>query len=306
MVNDANNSTKHYRFAVTPESWGVSRPNHCDDLDWTHVLDDSIKAGFSGIELGAYDNFPVDPSQLKDVLGIRKLTVVAESLSERLWDRTRTDETVKQARQTCQQLNALGGRYLVLSDKVNDIRSRYAGMTHLAPRLEQPQWRTMMSTIKLIADIAMYDYGIRVVVHPHAGSYIEFEDEVTQTLDDIPYEKVGLCMDVGHFVYAGMDPVAWIRDCIFRLEHIHFKDISHKQLKRCLNSQMIDYQDAGQFEIIKSVGEGDIDFASIRETLDTYDYRGWITLDLNQPEDNRIKPGDRVYASMHHLKQQNY
>ncbi|MED4648744.1 TIM barrel protein [Bacillus inaquosorum] len=74
----------------------------------------------------------------------------------------------------------------------------------------------MMSHIRTIAERAWKRYGVRAVIHPHAGGYIEFEDEIQQLLKDIPYDIAGLCLDTGHLYYSKMDPEQWLRECADR------------------------------------------------------------------------------------------
>ncbi|MEK4536409.1 hypothetical protein NST21_13915 [Peribacillus sp. FSL K6-1552] len=54
----------------------------------------------------------------------------------------------------------------------------------------------MMTHIRILAERAWTKYGVRSVVHPHAGGYIEFEDEIKKLMQDIPHEIAGLCL--GH------------------------------------------------------------------------------------------------------------
>ena len=53
----------------------------------------------------------------------------------------------------------------------------------------------MLGQIGQVGDVARR-HGLRPVVHPHAGGYIEFEDEVERLVDDM---DVDLCIDTGHF-----------------------------------------------------------------------------------------------------------
>ena len=34
------------------------------------------------------------------------------------------------------------------------------------------------------------EYGVRPVIHPHAGGYIEFADEIEKLVKDIPYPQL--------------------------------------------------------------------------------------------------------------------
>lgn len=116
--------------------------------------------------------------------------------------------------------------YYVIIDQVNELRGKFAGQAETAPRLGLAEWKQMMSHIKEISRITWEIYGIRSVVHPHAGGFIEFGDETIQLLNDMPSEIAGLCLDTGHLYYAGLNPADWLEKCADRLDYIHFKDIN--------------------------------------------------------------------------------
>ena len=52
----------------------------------------------------------------------------------------------------------------------------------------------------------------RSVIHPHAGGYIEFADEIRRIVQDVPYSNMGLCLSTGHLYYSGNDLVQWLGD----------------------------------------------------------------------------------------------
>ena len=302
MIN-TNKKHDRYRFAAAPCSWGVGNPQCPDSPVWRNLLQEASEAGYSSIELGPYGYFPTDGSMLKDELSLRGMSIISGRVFEPLWDRTRLEETLSKTRKVCQLLHAVGAKQLVIVDAVNDIRERFAGISEQAPRLDKPRWRTMMSTIRCIADIAMYDYGIRAVVHPHAGSYLEFDDEISRMLEDVPYEKAGLCLDTGHFVYAGLEPAQWMKECTFRLEHVHFKDVCSQRLEYCLNSQMVGFRDACDFGVLRSVGEGDIDYCAIKDALDRVQYDGCITLQQLRDPESEITPFEDARRSLNYLRE---
>ena len=93
----------------------------------------------------------------------------------------------------------------------HDERDYAAGHSDRAPRLDADAWAGMVGNIRAIAELARDRYGVRAVIHPHAGGYIEFEDELDRIAADVPADLAGLCLDTGHLDYSGMDPVATIR-----------------------------------------------------------------------------------------------
>ena len=83
----------------------------------------------------------------------------------------------------------------------------------------------MISNIRAIGELARDGYDVRAVIHPHAGGYIEFEDELDRVAEDVPAEIAGLCLDTGHMDYSGMDPIETLRRYAGRTDYIHLKDI---------------------------------------------------------------------------------
>ncbi len=166
---------------------------------------------------------------------------------------------------------------LVVIDSVNDVRSKYAGLPDEAPRLDEAHWQHMMETIRWVATIAR-EKGIRAVVHPHAGGYIEYKDEIDRMLEEVSAEDAGLCLDTGHLYYAGMDPVHSLAEYAFRLEYVHFKDIHKDRLENAIERRTGFWQACAD-GVMRPIGEGDIDYAGVEAALKQIGYEGWITIE---------------------------
>lgn len=93
-------------------------------------------------------------------------------------------------------------------DLSHEERDYAAGHSDRAPRLDEGQWGRMMEHIRGICRKAG-EYGVRPVIHPHAGGYIEFTDEIEALVRDISYELAGLCLDTGE---GAMCPIG--RGCL--------------------------------------------------------------------------------------------
>lgn len=96
--------------------------------------------------------------------------------------------------------------YLVIIDWGHNEREYDAGHPERALRLPNKDWDKMMVHIRSLADRAWENYRVRSVIHPHAGGYIEFEDEINRLLHDIPYETAGLVWIQGIYIFQ-----KWIR-----------------------------------------------------------------------------------------------
>src|SRR5690606_24986173 len=118
-------------------------------------------------------------------------------------------------------------------------------------------------------------YGVRAVIHPHAGGYIEFEDEIEQLVADIPAEVAGLCLDTGHLYYSKMDPVSWLRRYAGRIDYLHFKDIDPKVYAEVM-AEPVDFFAACARGVMCPIGRGVLDYDAIHALLKALDYQGYI------------------------------
>lgn len=225
-------------IAGAPCCWGVDDPKNPYLPPWERVLQEASQAGYKGIELGPYGYIPMDIERVQAELLKNNLSIIAGTIFDDLVSESHLGNLLEQVDEICSLITKLpfsfqdkeerfrfSPPYLVLIDWGHDERDYKAGRPDQAKRLSKKEWNRMMSHIRTIAERAWKQYGVRAVIHPHAGGYIEFEDEIQQLLKDIPYDIAGLCLDTGHLYYSKMDPEQWLRDYADRVDYIHFKDI---------------------------------------------------------------------------------
>ena len=190
--------------------------------------------------------------------------------------------------------------YLTVMDWGHDERDYNAGHSDRAPRLSDEDWNRMMSHIKGIAEKAA-SWGVRAVVHPHAGGYIEFADEIDKLARDIPKEIAGLCLDTGHLRYSGMDPVTWLRKYADRLDYIHFKDIDEKVYNEVLSEHIRFFEGCGKGSMCP-IGTGMLDYPAIYKVLtEEIHYNGYITVEQERDPRNVATSLRDVKASCDYL-----
>src|SRR5262249_38421338 len=102
--------------------------------------------------------------------------------------------------------------------------------------------------------------GLDVALHPHAATHIESEEEVDRILGRT---DIGLCVDTGHPVVGGGDPVALAQRYASRLRHVHLKDVDGAVLGR-LERGEVDMDEAWPLGIFCEFGSGVV---PIREFL---------------------------------------
>ena len=266
---------------------------------WERVLGEAAEAGFGELELGPYGYMPLDVARVGTALEARGLRIVAGTIFDDLVSPQNLENLVRQVDEICALITALprpeihpGQRfaapYLTVMDWGHDERDDAAGHSDRAPRLNPEDWGAMIANVRAIAELARDRYGVRAVIHPHAGGYIEFEDELDRVAEDVPEEVAGLCLDTGHLDYSGMDPVEIIRRYATRTDYIHFKDVDDAKYTDVMGRH-IRFFDACAEGVMCPIGRGRIDYSGLHELLTEIGYGGYITIE--QERDPRHADG---------------
>ena len=283
-------------IACAPCCWGVDDVSNPHLPHWERVLDEAAEAGFGGLELGPYGYMPLDAGRVAAALDARRLSIVAGTIFDDLVSPLNRENLVRQTDEICALITSLprpenhpGQRfaapYLTVMDWGHEERDYAAGHPERASRLNPEAWDGMVANIRAIAKLARERYGVRAVIHPHAGGYIEFEDELVRVAEDVPGEVAGLCLDTGHMEYSGMDPIATLRRYADRTDYIHFKDIDDAKYADVMNRH-IRFFDACAEGVMCPIGKGRIDYSGLRELLTEIDYGGYITIEQERDPRN--------------------
>jgi inosose dehydratase len=290
------------RAANSPASWGIEPPNPLQDPPWQRVLDETAAAGYRGTELGPLGYLPREPAELVDALEERGLALAAGFMMEPLSARRPGAEIDAVARATCASLQAGGAQNLILMDAIDPDRSASAGRSDSAERLDRGDWARLTDALRRVAAIATGEFGLRVSFHSHAGTHVEFEDEIERVLTDLEPAELGLCVDTGHYTYAGIDPVAMLRRHGDRVAYLHLKDLDDRRLADAIANRTT-FERAVADGIFRPLGDGCVDFAGVREVLDTLGYDGWVTVEQDRLPDSSATPLEEARQSLAFLEQ---
>lgn len=264
------------RIAAAPISWGV-----CEVPGWGHVLDartvltEMVALGISAMELGPPGYLPQDPVELRSLLNGFGITAVGGFLALAL--HRDPEQAIEAARTNAALFAATGAQMIVLAAATGldgyDTR----------PELSDKEWQTLIETAATIRDVAA-EHGLRTVLHPHVGTYIESEAEVDRFLAD---SDLDLCLDTGHLLIGGSDPVRLAQRRPDRIGHIHLKDVRNVMADQ-VRSGAIEYSDAVRRGIYVPLGEGDVDIDALVRSVRAAGYRGWYVIE----QDTALRPDD--------------
>ncbi len=267
----------HLRLATGPVSWGVDFADDPGNPPWDVVFDEIAASGFRGTELGPIGYLPHDPVELRATIDDRGLAVGGSFVFQPLHDPRERAAVLEVARRTCTAIAAAGGGFLVVLDLVSPERAATAGRTRDARRLDDGEWHDLVAGIDAVAAVATA-FGLRPVFHPHAGSSVEFEDEIERLLASHP---IDLCVDTGHSAFAGVDPVALYLRHAPRVPYLHLKDVDSAVLD-VVRAEGRDFWGAIRAGAFVPLGEGMVDFPGLAVALQSSGFDGWATVEQDR------------------------
>jgi inosose dehydratase len=283
------------RLAGGPVSWGVDFAGP-GNPPWGEVLDGIAAAGLEWLELGPVGFLPREPHVAAAALARRGLAAVGTFVFADFHRPAAAAEVLEATDAALDAIVGAGGTLAVLIDRPSDARAATAGRRDRARRLDGTAWTGMVDVFRRAAERASAR-GLRAVVHPHTGSYVEFDDEVERLLGAIDAGELGLCLDTGHALYAGADPAQLIRRYAQRLEHLHLKDVASETLGRRLG-----FWDAVAAGVFCPIGNGILDLAAVRDALGAAGYAGFATLEQDRRESTAGSPAADLRRSVDRVR----
>jgi inosose dehydratase len=255
------------RLAGAPISWGA-----CEVPRWgvmpspETVLGEMAALGLRGTELGPPGFLPEDPAALQALLARHELSLVGGFLPLVLHEPD-AKAAIDEARRVAALMSEAGGRMLVLA-AVQD--ADWSG----AQELDEQAWRRLSEHLDQVASLAS-EYGMTVALHPHVGTLIETAAQVERAHE---FVRVGWCLDTGHLLIGGTDPVQFARRYGGRVVHVHLKDVDASLAAKVRDGRRSLLQ-ATREGLFKALGEGDARIAEVMDALLEHGYDGWLVLE---------------------------
>ncbi|MGH3329363.1 MAG: TIM barrel protein [Streptomycetales bacterium] len=255
------------RIAGAPISWGV-----CEVPGWGHqlpaerVLRDMRDVGLAATELGPAGFLPGDPRERAELLasyGLRAAGGFLPVVLHQPWA-----DPLPAVVPVLDGLVAAGGGVLVLA-----AATGHTGYD-TRPDLDGASWRVLLRNLDRLATHAA-GAGVTTALHPHVGTAVERPDDVRRVLDGC---DVALCLDTGHLLAGGVDPVALAREVPGRVAHVHLKDVDG-DLARQVLAGGLGFAEAVRRGIFRPLGHGDLDIAGLVAALEQAGYGGWYVLE---------------------------
>ena len=255
------------KIAGAPISWGVCEvPGWGYQLTPERVLAEMRDVGMSATELGPEGFLPSDPTQLTELLGSYDLRCVGQFAPVLLHDAAH--DPLPDISAPLDALEATGADVLVVAAATGtdgyDAR----------PSLDDRQWDTLLANLDRLASLAA-DRGVLAVLHPHVGTMVETKDEVDRVLTG---SSIRLCLDTGHLLIGGTDPLRLAQQVPDRIAHAHLKDVD-ASLAADVQAGRLTYTEAVRRGMYTPLGAGDVDIAGIVKALRANGFDGWFVME---------------------------
>ncbi|AJZ85695.1 MULTISPECIES: sugar phosphate isomerase/epimerase family protein [Streptomyces] len=225
------------RVGSAPDSWGVWFPDDDQQIPWQRFLDEVTEAGYQWIELGPYGYLPTDPARLTEETTRRGLTVSAGTIFTSLHRGPEVwDATWEHVSQVAELTRAMNAKHLVVipsfwrDDKTAELIE--------PPTLTAEQWRYLSTGMERLGREVRERFGLDIVVHPHADTHIDTEENVARFLDATDSDLVNLCLDTGHYAYCGGDSVKLIETYGERIGYLHLKQVDPEILADVVENEV--------------------------------------------------------------------
>ena len=282
------------RIALSPSSWGIS-----DVQGWGHQLDpervlsEAAAVGEGAIQAGPAGFLPDRSDQAKPILKRHRLTVVAGPAEAVLHHHDISGPELAHLDGQASWLAALGAETMVLSA----MPPRNAAAAH-GIVLSSMGWAHLLHLIGSVQHVCSR-HKLRLAVQPRYGSMIQGPSDIERLLVST---EAGVCLDTGHLVLVGADPVEVMELAAGRIEHVHLNDVDAKVALQ-VQEFGLDYREAVSQGLYKALGTGDASVDRVVEALRRTGYRGWYTLS----QDTRLpsaedRPLGAISRSLQHLR----
>ena len=249
--------------------------------DGVGILDEVQRSGYSGIDLGPVGYLGVGP-ELGERLAARNLGLAGAYLEMPYADREGLEKLLPELDAMFDTFDAVvpfvdgpmprptladAGSLARNGNPGRAVHDRSVGM-------DDDTWQRFASGLNMIVGRCR-DRGYEPTFHHETGTYVEAPWEIEKVLD---LTDIGLCLDTGHFLIGGGDPVQALKDWGSRINHVHLKD--------ALLSVMAGIMEDGaptmeiwSREAFPPFGAGDVDCAGVLETLRQMNYSGWLVVE---------------------------
>ncbi|HVT89406.1 MAG TPA: myo-inosose-2 dehydratase [Tepidisphaeraceae bacterium] len=274
--------TEGIRLGIQPTCWtNDDFPELGDSTPYQQILDETASSGFAGGSTG--HNYPSHVPSLKYALKRRGLGITSTWVGTGFTTEGQYNATLDLVRGQIEFLKSVETHDIVvaeLASAVNQMRTK--AVLADRPIFNPAQWFLLLRGLNEAGRIAA-EAGMRLCYHPHVGTGVQVREEIDTLMEGTDPSVVSMCLDTGHALFSGVDPVHLARDYIDRIGHVHLKSVRKPVMDRAVAGKFSFYEAVLQgIFTVPGDPDGSIDFDPIFESFKKHGYRGWIVVEAEQ------------------------
>jgi inosose dehydratase len=282
------------RVANAPVSFGVFEltlgklPNLPGSED---ILDAVAGTGYEGIDLGPL-GYLGNQGELRARLASRGLGLAGGWVQMRFSEREGFEEDLQVLDRTLDVFAAVAEASdelpkPTLADAGSSARAANPGRGKDLPEigLDAAGWTRLGEGVKRAAERCR-DRGFEPTFHHHACTHVEAPHEIERLLE---LTDIGLCLDTGHLLLGGGDPVQSLRDWGDRINHLHVKDVRLGVLRKVI-AVRAGMEAVWSWGTFCELGTGDVDIEGFLSLVKMGGLSGWLVVE----QDRIPRPDDPV------------
>ena len=256
---------KNVVLGTAPDSWGIWFAEDPHQTPASRFLDEVVQAGYEWIEIGAYGYLPIDPIQLADELGARRLKVSGGTTFARLQHPDTIEAAWAHVAPIAALTAAMGAEHLVV---IPDLwRDDLTGNEKESRRLTTEQWTALTEGHNELGRRMLEEYGVHSQFHSHADSHVGYQPDIERFLEDTDPAYVNLCLDTGHVAYYGGDSVELITKYPERIGYLHLKQVDPELADRAV-AEDISFSQTVRMDIMVEPPAGVPDLAEVLQAAE--------------------------------------
>jgi inosose dehydratase len=251
------------------------------------LLDSIRDAGYMGTDLGPV-GYLGDADTLATRLSDRGLGLAGGYLALPFSEPERLEDALTELGAILDLFDTLSDGAFVpkptLADAGSPLRSHYPGRsaTDHSIGLDDAGWVRFAQGLARAVGLCR-GRGYEPTFHHHAATYVEARWEIECLLER---SDVGLCLDTGHLLVGGGDPVSAIRNWAGRINQVHLKDAKISKLEEIV-AQAAPVKEIWRRRAFCALGDGDIAIPEVLAAISEIGYSGWLVVEqdvLPDPE----------------------
>jgi inosose dehydratase len=249
--------------------------------DGAAILGAVSSAGYAGIDLGPV-GYLGDGAELGEGLAAHGLGLAGAYLELPFADASALEAMMPELEAMLDTFDAISHPQTVLPPKPTiadagaEHRRNAPGLGRRDPSsgYSPEEWEAFALGLNRVVEYCR-SRGYEPTFHHETGTYVESPEEIAKVME---LSDIGLCLDSGHFLIGGGDPVEYLRTWADRINHVHLKSASIARFNEVV-AEKLPTTAIWEREVFPVLGEGDLDCDAFISTLNDIGYSGWLVVE---------------------------